>query len=229
MTNRTAVAVVAIAVAAGLLAGGAALDAIQADGPAVTGDVQVLHSTMHKDRVGRPTVVGEVVNGRATALAGVQVEVTFLADGETVATVTGSPVATPVPAGERMPFSVRANEVSGQPDDFRVSVAGVETNDGPVYGGLVVTEQRVDDEAQDQLFVTGEVDNQGDQRADVLVVATFYGENGSVVGVRRVRPSPATLEPGEAGAFKMRFRTLGNVPSRAREFESVEVRAVKVG
>lgn len=231
MTNRLAVVLIAGLVAVGLLMGGSALSSI---GPIATdgqstasGEVRAMHATMHLDRVGRPTVVGEVVNGRTTALGDVAVEVTFYEGGESIATVTGSVVATPVPSGDRMPFSIRAGELPENPTRFEVKITTAEPADGPVYEGFVVTDRQLLKEAQDQLFVNGEVENRGDEAGRVLVVATFYNDNGSVIGVRQVRPSPDTLEPGETGTFQIRFRTLGNVPSRAREFASFEFHAVR--
>jgi len=235
MTNRLAVAAVTALVALGLVGGGLALSSLGslADGdagPSVeSGAVVATNTTVHRDRIGRPTVVGEVLNGKAVALSDVTVEVTFYRDGEAVQTATGSVIGGPVGPNDRVPFAVRGAETPDAPDRVEVEVTDhVEAEAGPL-AGLAVVDHEFDNQSQDQVFVTGTVENGAGQEAAPLVVATFYDENGSVIGVRQGRTSPTSVQSGGEATFEIRFRTFGDVPSRARELATVRFRVVDAG
>lgn len=226
MANRTAILVVTVVVAAGLLGGAAAISSLGSDVLAASdgaGEEPVAtHATMHYDRVGRPTVVGEVVNRAGVPVDGVSVEVTFYEDGEPVETATDAALVPTIAPEGTAPFTVRGSETDASPDDFEVSLTYDEAPERP-YDGLVVAESQLSNVAQDQILVVGTVENRGDASVEVAVAATFYDGEGSVIGARVVRPSPATLEPGESGVFRIRYRTLGDLPSRAREFVDLEL------
>lgn len=232
MANRMGILLVAVVAAAvvyaGLTAGGALLDRNGGDLVGGGGDVTAEHTTYHLDRLGRPTVVGEVVNRKGAAVTGVTVTVTFYSDGEVVAEQTERTLTAPVPADGRTPFDVHLRDPpDASVDDYSVEVS-YDSYDGPIYDGLTAEEVRVVRAAQDSVELAGTVRNTGDQSVEsVQVVALFYAENGSLVGVRTTRPSPAGLEPGETGVFRLSFRTLGDVPSLAREYHTHEVMVVR--
>jgi len=234
MTNRLAVLGVTLLVALGLVGGGVALSSlgslVDGDGPSVeSGEVVASGTTVHRDRIGRPTAVGEVLNGKDTAVTGVTVEVTFYQDGEAVQTATGTVIGGPVGPNDRVPFAVRGTEIPTTPDDVEVEVTDhTETEEGPL-AGLAVLDYEYDNQSQDQVFVTGTVENGADDAVRPLVVATFYDENGSVIGVRQSRASPSPLASSAEATFEIRFRTFGDVPSRARELASVRFRVVDAG
>lgn len=226
MSNRIAVAAITVVIAVLLIAAPSALSPVvsdltdQPDQPTDgDGAVVATHATMHFDRVGRPTVVGEVQNDRGTAIDGVVVEVTFVDDdGNAITSVTDTVLGSPIRAGDTSPFVIRGGELDEQPAGFEVSLRSTGSAvSAPAADALVVTDHRMSDESQDQVVIVGTVENRGSSPSNVSVVATFYDENGAVVGARAVRASPGTLEAGEQGAFRIRFRTLGDVPSRARE------------
>lgn len=216
MTNRLAVVAIALGVGLGVYLGVTAVeDALQSDpGPPVEGEVAATNATVHLDRVGRPTAVGEVINGLDGPVGTVAVTATFLADGEPVGTVRGPALVDAVPAGGRAPFALRLENRSVRPTAVELSVE-YDPDAGPVVERAVVVDDAVTDRSQTQVTVGGQVEHRGDAPASVRVVGTFYDANGSVVGVRAAPTSPRILGPGERGEFQLRLRTLGNVPSRA--------------
>lgn len=226
MSSRVTVLIVTVVVSATLLGGATFLPPMISDvvdTASGESDVSAAHSTMHVDRTGRPTVVGEVINRRGTAIDSVEVRVTFTEDGQPVATENATVPGVPIGAGDATPFAVRTDE-NVDPDGYTVDVTYDRAEHGPA-DHFEITDVRVDDSSQDQIFVTGSVRNRGDETATVAVAATFYDENGSVIGTRMVRSSPDRLGPDEAGVFQIRFRTLGEIPSRAREFADYQLRA----
>lgn len=227
MTDYRVVFLVGVVVA-GLVYGGlvgvqSALDGDDgADGPAVE-EPTPRGTTVHLDRTGRPTVVGEVVNGLDGAITNVTVTVTFYADGRQVDEVRSDVLRPTVPAGERAPFDVHMGSEESI-DDYEVSVSY--DRGGDTVEGLEVVDSRVAHRAQDQVDVVGTVRNAADERLELsAVVATFYDENGSVIGARTVRPG-RTLDSEATFTVRIEFRTLGDVPSYAREFDSFDLTVI---
>ena len=224
MTNRIVVVVVALVVGAGLYVGATAVeDALTPDpGPGVDGEVVATNTTMHLDRVGRPTAVGEVINGLDGPIGDATVTVTFRnADGRRDQ-VAGRTALDTIPSGGRAPFAVRLANRSARPTGVDVTVA-FERVDDRAYDGLSLASHRDTGRSESQVTVAGEVENRGDEPAAAHVVATFYDGSGAVVGVRSVPTSPRVLDPGDSGAFEVRLRTLGDVPSRAGEVARYEL------
>ena len=223
MANRLAVLAVAVVVGLALYAGLVFVDDQLRGGPAVApdGEVVVGNGTLHLDRVGRPTVVGEVRNGLARPIGDVLVTVTFRRGGEVVGTATGTTLAPTVARQHAAPFVVRLENRSAEADGFSVTVEHEAGADRP-YARYAV-EDRLADESQDQVIVTGTVTNEGGRAAPTHVVATFYDAEGRVIGARSVRTAPDVLQPGETGEFTVRFRTLGNLPSRAGDVASYDL------
>ena len=224
MTNRAAVVLTAVVVGAGLYGGLVFVDErLRAPtGPASGGEVVPANTTIHLDRVGRPTVVGRVLNGRTSAVADVRVTVEFYRDGERIGTATDRALIPVIGPRQDAPFAVRLENRSARPDDYRVSLDYGPADARP-YDGLTVEDATVADESQTQLILVGTVGNTGGRTVAVHVVATFFDEGGAVVGVRSVRPSPAELAPGDRAEYSIRYRTLGDVPSLASQVERFEV------
>lgn len=224
-TNYPAVVAIALVVAAGLYGGITGIESVVTNdrpAPEVTGEVEVQGTTTHLDRVGRPTVVGEVSNGLDGPITDVRVTVTFYRDGEQVAEVTREAVVGTVGSGGTAPFDVHLPEEQSV-DDYEVEAS---YERGGRASPFEVTAVDVLHEGSNRVEVSGSVRNAGDDPvSSPRVVATFYDRNGSVIGVRTVRPS-RTIRPGESLSVRTNFRTLGNVPSRAGEFDRVELQAV---
>lgn len=224
MTDRTVV-VLAVAILVGALTYGGLVGihgAVVGEGPDLAGggEVSVQGTTYHLDRAGRPTVVGEVSNTRAGPVTNVTVTVTFLRDGEVVGTATGTTLRETIPAGGTAPFDIHLPEEAAV-DDYRVSVSATPGSE-PV-GGLVVVEASVARRSQDQVTVSGTIRNTaGRPLTFARLVATFYNRSGSVIGARTVRPA-RTLAPGEHLEVRVTFRTLGDIPSLARQFERFDL------
>lgn len=225
MTDRRvviAVAIVAAALTYGSLAGAESLLAGEG-GAATDGEVAVHGTSYHLDRAGRPTVVGEVRNSVGGPVTNATVTVTFFRDGERIGRASGATLRPTIPAGEAAPFDVHLDEAT-EADDYAVAVAY--DRGGSVVPGLAVAETAVADESPDQVTVTATVENRGNQpRRIERVVATFYGANRTVVGARVATPGER-LSTGETRTVRLTFRTLGDVPSLAREFVDFDVRVV---
>lgn len=231
VTNRLAVVVIALVVGAGLFVGATAVEDLIAADPGVPAEGEVLatNTTTHLDRVGRPTAVGEVLNGLEDPIGDVSVTVTFHRDDggeERVAVPTA--IAT-VRSGARVPFVARLENRSARVESVDVAVT-YEVGAGRPYDGLEVVEDRVVERTESQVTLAGRVANRGDTSVEASVVATFYDEDGSVVGVRSVPTSPSGLDGAASGEFVVRYRTLGNVPSRAGEVDRYDLalRAVRL-
>lgn len=227
-TDHRAVIAIALVFATVLYGGVTGLEAMLLDDSPqerveLSDDAAVRGTTFHLDRVGRPTVVGEVANGHDGPITNVSVTVTFFRDGEPVATVTGVTLRGTVPSGGTAPFDVHLqNETSV--DDYEVEVSYDEG--GSVPRSLTVEGVEAVHEGSDRVTVRGTIRNAGDAPIhSPRVIATFYDANGSVIGARTVRPS-GTLRPGESTTVRVTLRTLGDVPSLAREFARVELTAV---
>lgn len=224
MTNRVVVVLVALVVGAGLYAGATAVEDVLTPDPgvAVDGEVVATNTTTHMDRVGRPTAVGEVINGLGEPIGDVSVTVTFDRDDGGADSATGQTLLRTIPASGRAPFAIRLEDRSARPAAVDVAVAYEEGADRP-YDGLAVVDERETGRTDSQVTVAGRVENRGGERVAARVVATFYDENGSVVGVRSEPTSPRVLGAGDSGEFEVRFRTLGNVPSRADDVARYEL------
>ncbi|MFP4591352.1 MAG: FxLYD domain-containing protein [Halobacteriales archaeon] len=220
---------VALVVGAGLYAGATAVEDLLAEDDDVPfeGEVVATNTTTHLDRVGRPTAVGEVVNGLDDPIDEIAVTVTFRREDGGTDTVNGTAELATVPSGGRSPFVVRLSNRSARVESVDATVTYRVAADRP-SGALAVVEHRTVDRSGSQVSLAGQVENRGDAAVDAHVVATFYDEAGSVVGVRSVPTDPPRLTAGETGEFAIRFRTLGNVPSRAAEVDRYDL-ALRAG
>jgi len=226
MVDAKAVLIGAV-LAAGLTYGGLVgvevLVTGELDGPAapLAGETTVEGTTYHLDRLGRPTVVGEVYNGQSHPVGNVTVTVTYYRDGEVVGETVDGVLAEPIGPGESAPFDVHYG-ASDAVDDYNVSVTtertAASTADLSVDASVV-------DRSQGRVVVSGTVENEGEEPHVSDVVVSFYDETGDVIGVRTTRPN-REIPPGESVPFTVTFQTIGDVPSLAQEFDDFEARAV---
>lgn len=215
------VAVVAALLTYGGLVGG---EALLTGDPGPTADEAVVQgTTTHLDRAGRPTAVGEVANRYGEPISNVTVTVRFLRDGDVIEKRTGTTLRGTVPPGETVPFDIHMTEAT-EIDSVTTSISYERNSE--VVAGLVVTDRRVVRESQDQIDVSATVTNEADRPLRLAsVVATFYNEDRAVIGARETRPD-RRVRPGESVTVQISFRTLGDVPSYAREFEAFRVSVV---
>lgn len=215
--------VFAVLVYGGLVGMEAVVDGGSEPTPTVTGEATVQGTTFHLDRAGRPTVVGEVANGLADPITNVSVTVTFYRDGERVDAVTRPALRDTVDTGGTAPFDVHL-PTEAEVDDYEVEVDY--DRGGAVSDALAVTDRQVVHEGSDRIEVRATVENTGDEPvASSRVIASFYDANGSVIGARTVRVGQ-TVPPGESVTVRVQFRTVGDVPSLAREFDRAALTAV---
>ena len=218
--------VLAVAVVAGLLTYGGLVggEALLTGSPEPTADEAFVEgTTTHLDRSGRPTAVGQVSNRYGEPITNVTVTVQFLRDGELVAERSGVTLRETVPSGEAAPFVVHMSETA---DIDRVTTSLSYDRSGEIVSGLEVTDQRVVRESQDQVDVAATVTNTADRPLRLSdAVATFYDERRATIGARATRPD-RRIAPGESVTVRISFRTLGDVPSYAREFQSFRISVV---
>lgn len=192
-----------------------------------SGEVEVQQGSLYLDNAGQPTVVGEVYNGLGDGIGDVVVTVTSYVDGEEVNEVHTTPLVQAIPGDSAAPYEVRL-QTDGMPDDYEVSVsyeAGVDAEDD-----LAVVEVTEESTSQTHVTIAGQVEYDGDDEAvGPQAVATFYDEEGTVIGTRTDRISPDPLAAGETGGFYIRFSTDGDVPSLAMEYDHVEVVVHELG
>jgi len=215
------VAIVAALLTYGGLVGGEAL--LMGDSGPTADEAVIQGTTTHLDRSGRPTAVGEVANRYGEPITNVTVTVQFLNDGELVEEQTDETLRETIPPGESVPFNVHMTEAT-EIDEVRTSI---EYDPGAeVVSGLELSDQRVVRESQDQIDVAATVTNDADRPLRLAgVVATFYDEDGAAIGARAMRPD-RRIQPGESVTVRISFRTLGDVPSYAREFENFRITVV---
>lgn len=218
-------AVLAAALTYGGLVGVEILVTGEVDAPSapLAGETTVEGTTFHLDRLGRPTVVGEVRNGQSYPIGNATVTVTYYRDGEAVGEAVGGALGEPVAPGESAAFDVHY-AADGEVDDYDVSVSAERV---PASGADLLVDASVTDESQNRVVVSGTVENDGSEARTSEVVVAFYDEDGNVIGARTTRPS-REIPPGESVPFTVTFRTVGDVPSLAQEFDDFGVRAVAV-
>lgn len=224
MTNNRVVlvaAIVAALVTYGGLVGG---EALLTSGFAESTDEAVVEgTTLHLDRSGRPTAVGEVRNRFGEPITNVTVTVQFFNDDELVEERTGGTLQETIPAGQAAPFDIH---MTGEQEVDEVVTSVSFDRGGDRTTGLELTGKRVVREGQDQVDVAGTVTNVGDEPLVLAqVVGTFYDDERAVIGARTTRPD-RRLEPEESITVRISFRTLGDVPSYAREFDSFDLSIV---
>ena len=196
---------------------------VDAPSAPLAGETTVEGTTYHLDRLGRPTVVGEVRNGRSHPVGNVTVTVRYYRDGEVIGETTGGVLGEPIPSGESAPFDVHY-DADGDVDDYDVSVAADRTAAGSAD---LIADASVTDQSQNRVVVSGTVSNDGSEARTSEVVVAFYDDGNNVIGVRTTRPN-REIPPGESVPFTVTFRTVGDVPSLAQEFDDFAVRAVSV-
>lgn len=225
MTNNRVVLVAAVVAGlltyGGLVGGEALLTSGFAESTA--DEAFVDGTTVHLDRSGRPTAVGEVKNRYGGPITNVTVTVQFFDGDELVEERTGGTLRETIPAGESAPFDIHMR-AEREIDEVETSVSY--ERGGEVNTGLSLTGKRVVREGQDQIDVAVTVTNDAN-RPLVLAqtIATFYDDKQAVIGARTTRPD-RRLDPDESITVRISFRTLGDVPSYAREFSSFDVSVV---
>ncbi|QCC47143.1 FxLYD domain-containing protein [Halobellus limi] len=218
-------AVLAAALTYGGLVGVEILVTGEVDAPSapLAGETTVEGTTYHLDRLGRPTVVGEVRNGRSHPIGNATVTVTYYRDGEAIGETTGGVLGEPIAPGESAPFDVHY-DADGDVDDYDVAVAADRVS---AESASLTAEASVDDRSQNRVVVSGTVSNDGSEPVASEVVVAFYDDGDDVIGVRTTRPN-REIQPGGSAPFTVTFRTVGDVPSLAQEFDDFAVRAVAV-
>ncbi|WP_144903392.1 FxLYD domain-containing protein [Halobellus captivus] len=189
----------------------------------LAGEATVEGTTYHLDRLGRPTVVGEVYNGHSYPVGNATVTVTYYRDGEVVGEAVGGVLGEPIAPGDAAPFDIHA-DTSEEVDDYNVSLTTERTT---ASDGEFSVDAAVADSSQNRISVSGTVRNEGRESRAAEIVVAFYDEEDNVIGVRTTRPN-GDVSPGDSVPFTVTFRTVGDVPSLAQEFDDFDARAVAV-
>ena len=168
--------------------------------------LRIVHLAFHDTPAGSLWCMGEVQNERDEDLELVQIQVSLHNAGGEALDVGTSFVATDVVRGHGVaPFAVLLlHPPAGGFASYQVVVLSAEplAHWGPRHPALVV--EGVTGAMEGHAFVVrGSVYNQGQVGAqDVEVVVTAYGQDGSVVGIRRAGVVPA-LAAGQRQGFEL--------------------------
>jgi LysM repeat protein len=158
--------------------------------------------TFHRTSTGSLWCLGEVWNTTASTVEEVQVQVTLHNEaGRVVATGRGVPSLDAIAPGQRVPFALLFRDpprsfaqYQAQPLRGTAALPG-----GSHYSDLAIVEDRGQMQG-DYFVVEGQVRNTGTSAATMQLVATVYGAQGEVIGLRSDSP-PGPLAPGAQSPF----------------------------
>ena len=169
----------------------------------------------HPSPLGELAVLGEVANPGAVDLERVQVRITLF-DGldRLLESKTAFTALDMVPPGGSAPFSLLFPEA---PDDYQTFQAEL-LSAAPAYLGSLVRDFEYHDVEEDRetpglLRLSGRIRNAGDvEAADVLLTVTAYDQQGRVIGLRTVSPTPDAIPFGGGEAdFQIEVVSAGYV------------------
>jgi hypothetical protein len=120
------------------------------------------------------------------------------------------PILTP---GQKIPFGFKI-EIDALPepylpsdiDYYELEVNNWESTSKEPYRQFTITENQIHPWAENSevLLLEGKVKNIGGEKAlDVFVCATFYDENGEIIGYQHCYTEPLDLNPNEEGNFTL--------------------------
>ena len=147
-------------------------------------------------------MVGEAINGSGTPVYGLTIIATFYDASGKLVGATEAPALLPqtLPT-QANPFKLQLANAPSTVESYELSVRWDELTIG-TYDRATITSEEVKQE--NGLEITGDIRN--DHRTDLrnlVVVATFYDEDGAVVDVIRGRASASTLAPGATATFSV--------------------------
>lgn len=149
-------------------------------------------------------IVGEVENTGDVATEFTKVTATFYdAEDQVLDTKVGYATLDILLPGRKSPFYVMMFEDDGSldVDDYSLTVSWDDYEEGKEIGlEIISSDDQMD--AVDWLHVTGEIKNIGTETAtEVIVCATFYDSEGTVIGRDTEDVDPTTLSPEGIGTF----------------------------
>jgi len=171
--------------------------------------VAILSSTGYVSKTGRFFAVGEVQNIAEYNIEGVTVNVDFF-DSED--RLIGSklakldmPILLP---GQKLPFE--SDFLEQDISSFKLKVSDSRKSDWTQYLGFEILNHRNRYEPGVYYSVLGDIRNKlNEQRNFVDIVATFYDENGIVVGMKYAYMNIEDFRPGQSFEFELRFTEPG--------------------
>lgn len=149
-------------------------------------------------------IIGEVENTGDVATEFTKVNATLYdADDQVIDTKVGYATLDILLPGRKSPFYIMMFEDDGSldVDDYSLTISWDDYEEGKEEGlEIISSDDHID--ALDFLHVTGEVKNIGSETAtEVIVCATFYDSEGTVVGRDTQDVEPTTLSPDQTGTF----------------------------
>ncbi len=177
--------------------------------------VESLHFS--ETSIGGLWVLGEVVNTSDTAVEQVRVGVTLLDSADAEIGTADSLVALDlVDVGERAPFAILFDEISGEFERYRAyPLSAAPAYVGSYYRDLEVRDLQGSGEVYASYTVTGRVFNSGPEEAvDVYVVLTAYDPLNRVIAMRKVEPDHNVAPVGGETTFTAVLAPLGGPVAR---------------
>jgi hypothetical protein len=192
------------------------------------GDVQIVSHSSFYTSTNLLYVVGEVENTGDTSTEFTKVTATFYdSEDQIVATKIGYATLDILPPGRKSPFYIMLLEDDGalDVDDYSLTASWSEADEEKEHG-LEILSSSTDTDALDFLHVTGEIKNTGSATAnEVMVSATFYDSEGTVVGRSWEYAEPEDLSPDQTGTFDVDLiysEQIAKVASYSLTAESLE-------
>lgn len=154
--------------------------------------------------------MGEAINGGSLPVFGVTIIATFYDTGGNLVGASESAALLPqtLPT-QANPFKLQLLNAPANVDRYELTLRWDEITINTVDRATIVREEINTD---DGIEITGEIrnDHRSDLR-DLVVVATFYDENGSVVDVVPGQTSVTSLPPGGTATFSVQAQPISHV------------------
>ena len=167
--------------------------------------VAILSSTGYTSKTGRYFAVGEVENLADYNIEGVTIDVEFFnKDNKHIGSSFAKldmPILFP---GQKLPFE--ADFLEKSVSNYKLEVSDTQESDWKQYLGFEILNHKSYYEPGLYFSVFGDIRNKfNEQRDFVDIVATFYDEQGVVVGMKYAYMDLEDFRPGQSFEFELRF------------------------
>jgi hypothetical protein len=178
------------------------------------GDVTIVSHSSFYTSLNTLYIVGEVENTGDVSTEFTKVTATLYdSEDAVIDTTVGYATLDILPPGRKSPFYIMILEDDGalDVDHYSLTVSWSDA-DEEKESVLEILSSSSDTDALDFLHVTGEIKNTGSATAnEVMVSATFYDSEGTVVGRDWEYAEPENLSPDQTGTFDVELIYSGQI------------------
>ena len=170
-------------------------------------NLQVLNYSSYTNSSGLPVVVGEIINDGKDPVKSVEVKVSFIDDeGQVIDSGKAVAAVGMIPPGQRSPFMIvgsadHASEITS----YELQILNfATTKNKPAMLQIVSTSEFSD--GVSEVSIRGEITNLGGNAASSTKVhATFYDDDGRVIGYTSASPDRSIIEPNGKAGFELKI------------------------